>query len=173
MAYSPSIKILDHLNLVSSQSIYFWSRPMHFQLMSPGPTIDMRCDGEEVKPSFIHLQQWLATRRQTDNVFRDQSSGTQRGQNESREALEMGKGWPEGQAGLGSGPIFVPSLFCDLVIPSHSNHARPPESHWQARGYKRWCLGSSFHLWNPMILNKSGLFLEVAPTRYLLVTNVQ
>lgn len=44
-AYSPSIKILDHLNLVSSKPIYFWSRPMHFQLMRFGPALDTCCSG--------------------------------------------------------------------------------------------------------------------------------
>lgn len=46
----------------------------------------------------------------------------------SREAMEMDRDLASGTGGLGSCPIFVPPLFCDLVTPSHSNHARPPES---------------------------------------------
>lgn len=43
MAYSPSIKILDNLNLVSSKSIYFWCRLMHFQLISSAPSTELGC----------------------------------------------------------------------------------------------------------------------------------
>lgn len=122
MAYSPSIKILDHLNLVSSQSIYFWSRPMHFQLMSPGPTIDMCCDGEERSPALlIYNNGWLREGRQT--TFSEINQVGPRGARTkaSREVVEMGKGWPEGQAAWALGlslsrPYFV--ILSSQVIPT-------------------------------------------------------
>lgn len=93
MAYSPSIKILDHLNLVSSKSIYFWSRPMHFQLMSSGPTIDivlLRRGGEAQFYSSTTMAGYEKSDRQrSPKSIKWDPEGPHK---EGREVLEMHKG---------------------------------------------------------------------------------